>query len=301
MNKIYSTLLSYKANLNDEGKTAEQILKREFKISSGLFTELKLGGKITINDIPCRSIDKVRNSDVVSADIEENIISDIPEYDLKPPILFEDAHIVVAVKPAGISMHPCRGDYEKTFAGAIIRHWRKNSENHNFHAVTRLDKDTHGICVIAKNRYSHSVLSLPSGIIEKQYAAIVHGKLTNSGVIDAPIIRDENSIIKRKVDENGKKSVTEFNVVESGINYSLLKIRLLTGRTHQIRVHFSHIGHPLYGDWLYGKGDEERELINRQALSACYIKFSHPVSKEVLCFSIDLPDDMKSLLLKIKK
>ena len=301
MNKVYTTTLSYKANEEDAGKTAEHILKHRLNISAGLIKKLKLTGKIKINEKVCRSVDIVNLADVISADIEEVEVSQIPEYKFKLDILFEDAHILVVNKPPGISMHPCLGDYDKTLAGAIIHHWRKNGEEHNFHAVNRLDKNTSGICIIAKNRYSHGILSGQSkDLIEKEYTAIVRGKLDTRGTINAPIKRANESIIKRIVDSNGKEAITVYTPVESNDNYTMVKIKLLTGRTHQIRVHFSYIGHPLYGDWLYGLGDKEGYLIGRHALVSDRIKFFHPISCEPLEFNVDLPDDMKSLILKLQ-
>ena len=301
MNKIYSTTLSYKANEEDVGKTAENILKHKLNISAGLIKELKMIGKIKINEKSCRSIDVVNFNDIVSADIEEVEVSQIPEYNYKLDILFEDAHILVVNKPAGISMHPCLGDYDKTLAGAIIHHWRKNGEEHNFHAVNRLDKNTSGICIIAKNRYSHGILSKQTkNLIEKEYTAIVRGKLTKPGIINAPIKRADTSIIKRIVDSGGKEAITVYTPIEYNEIYTTVKIKLLTGRTHQIRVHFSHIGHPLYGDWLYGTGDNEGHLIERHALVSDKIKFFHPVSGELFEFNVELPNDMKLLISNLK-
>jgi len=300
MEKISDVFLKYKVNKEDEGKTAERILKREFDISSSHFTTLKLSGKIFINGKVCRSIDKVFTGDVVSADISENEEGDIPEYVSDVKILFEDAHVLVAEKPAGLSMHPCIANYEKTFAGAVIHHYRKNGEKHLFHAVNRLDKDTSGICLIAKNRYSHSILSeqVKNSVLKKEYNAVVHGKIEKDGVLDFPIEREEKSMLKRIVTDTGKKAVTVYSVIKSADSFSLINVKLKTGRTHQIRVHFSHIGHPLYGDWLYGKGDEEDKVINRQALHSSYIEFIHPVSKEKLSFESELPDDIVKLLTK---
>ena len=303
MEKIYSTILSYQVTAYDEGKKVENVLKREFKISSGCFTYLKLNGKIFINNEICRSIDTVKAGDIVSADIGENSKTDISECDIPVNILFEDSHILVAEKPPALSMHPCIGNYETTFAGAIIKHYRKNGENLLFHAVNRLDKDTSGLCLIAKNRYSHNILSSQSksSLLKKEYKAIVHGKIDKNGIIDLPIERAEESMMKRIVSENGKNAVTEFFPVVFNDDYSLVRICLKTGRTHQIRVHFSHIGHPLYGDWLYGDGDNEKELILRQALHSSKISFLHPISNEKMCFESEIYKDMQNLLKKLKK
>lgn len=299
MNK--NNYLEFIVKREDTGKKVEDALKKKFDISSSLFTYLKLNGKIFLNGKICRSIDIVSENDVVSADISENLISDIPEYDIKIKIFYEDEHILVTEKPSGLSMHPCINNYEKTFAGAVIKHFRNSKEEHLFHAVNRLDKDTSGICLIAKNRYSHSILSkqAKNSIIKKEYKAVVHGKIEKEGVIDLPIDREEEGILKRKVIATGKKAVTEYIPEIYTDNFSLLKISLKTGRTHQIRVHFSHIGHPLYGDWLYGSGDEEKSLIVRQALHSYSISFIHPVTKEHMNFTSDLPEDITNLLNKL--
>lgn len=299
MNKVFSTILSHNVKEEDVGKSVEYILKNKLNISSGLLTELKLSGKIKINNTVCRSVDIVKLDDIVSADIYENKTSNIPPYDFELEILFEDAHILVVNKPPGLSVHPSLGNYEKTLAGAIIAHWIKNDEMHSYHSVNRLDKDTSGICIITKNRYSHARLSEKGNIISKEYSAIVHGKIDSADIINLNIKRANDSIIKRVVAPDGKEAITIYAPVRYTDKYSLLKIKLLTGRTHQIRVHFSHIGHPLYGDWLYGYGDIEKKLISRHALVSDRVGFYHPVSGEYLEFKVDLPEDMLELLEKL--
>ena len=298
MKKIFDTILKYRIKEEDNGKTFERVIMREFPISRGLFTELKLNGKIKINDHVSRSIDKVYVDDIITADISENIVSEIPEYDINLEILYEDAHILVVNKPFNLSVHPCIGHYEKTLAGAVIKHWRNNKEEHNFHAVNRLDKDTSGLCIIAKNRYSHNILSKQhqNNYIKKNYIAVVHGQIKESGIIDKPIKRTCDSIIKREVSEDGKSAITEYTPINYNERYSIIEISLKTGRTHQIRLHMSYIGHPLYGDWLYGYGDKEKELIRRHALHSHKISFFHPYSGKKMNFSTDMPDDIKSLI-----
>ena len=303
MINLNNTILSHVVCESENDKSAENILKKHFSISSGLFTKLKLNGKIFINNNVCRSVDKVKTQDIVSVDVSEiTSESDIPLYDIPINILYEDSFILVCEKPAGLSMHPCIGNYEETFAGAVMNYYEKNGQKHLFHAVNRLDKYTSGLCIIAKNRYSHGILSeqIKKNELKKEYLAVVHGKIQSSGEINLPIEREEESLIKRIVIETGKPSVTLYSPIEYSDKYSVVKINLLTGRTHQIRVHFSHIGHPLYGDWLYGYGDNEKELINRQALHSHKISFSHPVSKDIMKFVSEFPDDINNLIKKIK-
>ena len=295
---VNNTILSHTVTKKEEGKNVETILKKIFSISSGLFTNLKLNGKIYINNIICRSIDKPKSGDIVSVDVSENAESDIPLYDIPINVLYEDGFILVSEKPAGLSMHPCIANYEKTFAGAVLSHYKKNGEMHLFHAVNRLDKDTSGICLIAKNRYAHGILSeqMKKNSLNKEYIAVVHGKISSNGKIDLPIEREEESLMKRIVTPLGKPSITLYNSVNYNDKYSIIQVKLLTGRTHQIRVHFSHLGHPLYGDWLYGDGDNERNLIDRQALHSYKISFYHPLTNEHIELISEYPEDIINLI-----
>ena len=297
-------VLKYVASLQDDGKTVERILKREYQISSGLLTSLKTEGKIFINGNVCRSVDKVSSGDVISADVSEDLSPEKQRFaQTKMPldILFEDDYMIVVNKPGRLESHPCPSNRESTLANGIMYYWAQKGEYHNYHIVNRLDKDTSGICVVAKNRFAHGCLSsqMKQGAFKKEYFAICHGTLqTYEGIIDFPIKRAEGSVIKRMVSDDGKPAVTEFKVIKSTKDkrYSLVKIQLKTGRTHQIRVHFSHIGFPLVGDWLYGNGDNERELINRHALHAFNVEFFHPATKERSLFEAELPEEMKKLI-----
>lgn len=285
----------------EEGQTAEHILKKHFGISSGLMCELKYSGRIFINNQICRTIDTVARGDKVSADVEERCedYGQITPFDFKLDILYEDEFILVVNKPGYMESHPCHSNYQTTLANAIMHHWKENGEYHKYHIVNRLDRGTSGICVIAKNRFAHSKLSeqMQNGTFQKYYTALVHGKTpTSCGVIELPIERSEESIIKRRVSADGKYAKTIYNTIEYKNNYSLVEIKLETGRTHQIRVHFSHIGNPLVGDWLYGNGDGEKALISRQALHAGKIEFNHPSTNHRLVFTSDLPADIKKLL-----
>lgn len=297
-------VLKYIASLQDEGKTVERILKREYQVSSGLLTALKTEGKIFINGNVCRSIDRVSSGDVISADVSENLTPHeqrFTKYKMPLDILFEDDYLIVVNKPGKLESHPCPSNRESTLANGIMYYWAQKGEYHNYHIVNRLDKDTSGICVIAKNRFAHACLSeqMKHGLFKKEYFAICHGiPQPVEGIIDVPIKRAEGSVIKRTTGANGKAAVTEYEVIKIAEDKlcSLLKIQLKTGRTHQIRVHFSYIGFPLVGDWLYGNGDNERELINRHALHAAKVEFIHPATKKKSLFEAELPEEMKKLI-----
>ncbi len=296
-----AAVLEYKVLVNDEKKTVEQILKRRFGVSAKLMTHLKLSGRLRINGNVCRSIDTVICGDIITADVSENCASDgIVPSKMKLDILFEDDFILVVNKPGGLAVHPSIGNYDKTLANGIMYYWGEKGEYHNYHIVNRLDKDTSGLCLIAKNRFAHGVLSaqIINKTFHRKYTAIVHGEVSPSiGSIEIPIRRESSSIIKRIAAFDGKYAKTNYKTVciSNGGKYSLLEIELETGRTHQIRVHFSHIGHPLVGDWLYGNGDEEREIIERHALHAGSISFRHPALQTEMNFSSELPPEMSNL------
>lgn len=288
--------------LSDEcGATAEYLLKKHFGISSGLLCELKYAGKIFINGEVCRSVDTVCTGDTVSADVAENCadFGTIVPFEFEVEILFEDEFLLVVNKPGDMESHPCHSNYETTLANAVMYHWSQNGEYHRYHIVNRLDRGTSGICVIAKNRFAHSKLSeqMQAGLFEKYYMAVVHGRISeDAGTIELPIGRTGESVIKREVREDGKFARTIYNTMSRTENYSLVEIKLETGRTHQIRVHFSYIGHPLVGDWLYGDGDNEKMLISRQALHSSRVEFFHPVTGKRLIFETEVPQEMKKLL-----
>ncbi len=296
-----TAFLEYTVSEKDSGKTAEQILKRKYNISSALLTYLKMNSRLFINGKKCRSVDCLSCGDILVADVSEDIggFGNIRPWKKELEIIYEDNFLLIVNKPGNMASHPCLGNFENTLANAVMYYWHTNGEYHNYHIVNRLDKDTSGICVIAKNRFAHGVLSkqMREGLVEKGYLSIVHGTpKPDKGYIELPIKRANESVIKRIVSPDGKYAKTIYKTVKSVKNFSLQEIRLETGRTHQIRVHFSHIGHPLVGDWLYGNGDNEKELIKRQALHAGYIKFIHPANQIEMCINCDLPSDMLKLL-----
>ena len=283
----------------ESGATVERLLKKHFDISSGLMCFLKYNERLFLNGKVCRTVDVASVGDKVAADIMENIEDNqISEYNHKLDIIFEDEYILVVNKPGNMESHPCHSNYETTLANTVMYYWRRKNEHYNYHIVNRLDKDTSGICVIAKNRYSHGNLSkqMIKGEFKKRYFAAIHGHIEpEQGRICLPIQRQGESIIKREVNENGQYAETLYKTVIKCPKYSGVEIELKTGRTHQIRVHFSHLKHPLVGDWLYGNGDNERQLISRQALHSYQVELIHPVTKERLIFTADVPAEITKL------
>ena len=211
-------------------------------------------------------------------------------------IVFEDKDVIVCNKPPFMATHPSQDNHGTTLANALAFHFSKNGGPKTVRSVNRLDKNTSGLILVAKNMHASGVLSddLKVKKVRREYLAFVEGCPDEmSGTVNAPIARCEGSTIKRLVDfEKGDSAVTHYTVVKKG-EFSLLKLSLETGRTHQIRVHMSHIGHAVAGDFLYGT--EFSGGMDRHALHSYTLEFTHPVTNEILSFKAPLPEDMKRL------
>jgi 23S rRNA pseudouridine1911/1915/1917 synthase len=210
-------------------------------------------------------------------------------------IRYEDEHLLVADKPAGLLVHPASGPPEPTLANAVIHHLLARGEPGSFHPAHRLDRNTSGLILIAKNPYIQHLLFAAGGkAVERSYLALVAGHPhPPAAVIDAPIDRLPGSIIQRAVLPSGKAALTVYETIAAAGLHSLVRLRLLSGRTHQIRVHLAHIGHPILGDDLYGGSTA---LIGRPALHAAALSFPHPVGGEQITVTSPLPADMARLL-----
>jgi len=273
-----------------DGKTVLSVLLSN-GTSKRLITKLKqTPDGITKNGVHARTIDSIKTGDVIEILLEDSKVLS-PNKSLNVPIIFEDSDVIVFDKPAFMPVHPSHKHLEDTLGNFFASH----CEGLTFRPINRLDRDTSGLCVVAKNRFSAVKLQES---IEKTYFAIACGKILAGGTINAPIARVGGSIITRCVSNEGQKAVTHFEILENVENYTLLKIKLETGRTHQIRVHFSHIGFPLAGDNMYG-GDMAN--LNRQALHCGEIRFLHPVTSEKIQLDLKIPDDMRSLIEKANR
>ena len=268
---------NYTFSVSDEW--AEKTVK-EYLLGLGfsvtLIKKVKYGG-ILLNGAPVTVRARLTRGDTVSVVMPREESENIPPIDIPLEILYEAAHMLAVCKPKNMPTHPSRGNSLPTLANAVMARY---GGNFVFRAITRLDRDTSGLVLIAKNRLSAYKLSLDmkAGKILKRYTALLSGvPSAEFGVIDAPIRRVAEGEIKRGVFEDGKRAVTEYRVVGVTDGNALAGITLHTGRTHQIRVHAAYIGHPLVGDFLYGERGEDGYF-----LRCCELKFNHPKSgKEI--------------------
>lgn len=291
-------ILKYTINEEFHGKTVKEFLRYN-KISTSMVTRLKkLENGIMLNGQRVFVTAKLSSGDTLELLTEngEEHSEFIFPTEGKLDIIFEDPDFLVVNKPPFLPVHPSKGHPYDSLANIVVYYYKQKNENFTFRCVNRLDKDTSGVTLIAKNAYAHELMRRLSveDQINKTYFAIVHGRPEPSeGTIDLPIYRPEEATIKRIVDERGKPAVTLYETVKSNGTLSLMKIKLLTGRTHQIRVHFSHIGHPLAGDFLYG--NENDGVIKRQALHCGELEFIHPITGKNMNFTAELPEDMKNI------
>ncbi|MBM6613465.1 RluA family pseudouridine synthase [Desemzia sp. RIT804] len=266
-------------------------------VSKGLLAQVKFqGGKIEVNNEETKSIFKLSFNDVVQITVpDDEGTASIDCSDLPIKIVFEDEHFLIVDKPAGVASIPSNVHLKDTMANRVKGYFkRKEYSNKVIHIVTRLDRDTSGLMFFAKHRYAHALIDqeLRNKQVIKKYTAIVSGHLKKQhGHIDAPIARTDDSIITRRVHESGKSALTEYWVKEEFEEHSLVDIQLHTGRTHQIRVHFSSIGFPLIGDSLYG--GKENDCLQRQALHCREVSFYHPFLKERIILIADYPKDFQ--------
>lgn len=212
-------------------------------------------------------------------------------------IVYEDEDMVVVNKSPGVLVHPSHGHFDDTIGNFLMWHFLRNGEESGFHPVHRLDKGTSGLLVVAKHPHAQEKLKnqLHSGDFRRFYLAICEGRLpSEAGTIDAPIGLAEDSAVRRTVREDGQKARTHYRTLLERDGRSLIKVELDTGRTHQIRVHMAHIGHPLTGDFLYGT--EDQALITRPALHSWQLTVRHPITEATLEFTCEMPQDMRKIV-----
>lgn len=262
-------------------------------------------GHVTVNGGPVKANYKLSPGDEVAVKVPEPSVVEIAPEDIPLEVVFEDRDVIVVNKPRGMVVHPAPGHLSGTLVNALMFHCKDLSGiNGELRPgiVHRIDKDTSGLIMAAKNDKAHASLAaqLKDHSVTRRYVALVHGNLSHDqGTVDAPIGRDPHD---RKMftvtDRNSKHAVTHFTVMERFGDYSLLELKLETGRTHQIRVHMKYIGHSLVGDPVYGKSKGIK--MNGQALHAAVLGFVHPTSGEYVEFSAPLPQDMEELLAALR-
>ena len=278
-------------------------LKQELGLSTGLMNKLKWSEKLYVNGIPQHADFGIQIGDVITADLDEPT-PDYPAEDGEFTILYEDDHILAVDKPAGMLIHPSRSRLTGTLANRVLGYYQKTSQKCAFHPITRLDRDTFGIVLLAKNAHIHGILNQfhTEGKIQKTYHALVFGgPEEDSGIIDAPIARRELPSLLRYVNQEGKPSRTVYAVLERHNGISKLALRPITGRTHQLRVHCAHMGWPILGDPQYGSEDSQRLSaklgFSSQLLCAKSLCFPHPVTGELLELFSELDAETKNTVI----
>lgn len=291
--------LEWTISSQDTGKLVREFLKEQ-AISKTALTDIKFaGGGIFINGDPVTVRHRLMEDEVLKVVFPP----EKPSLELKPEnlplqIVYEDPYVLVVNKPPNQQSIPSRESPTRSLANALLYYYQSIGLDVTVHLVNRLDRDTSGLLLVAKHRHIHHLLSeqQKAGSLKRIYEAVIHGKLEkDSGTIDAPIGRKDDSIIERQVRKDGQRAVTHFQVVQEFCDCTLVQLTLETGRTHQIRVHLSHIGHPIIGDDLYGG---LRVEIERQALHCREVRFWHPMYQREVVFYAELPEDMRELLEK---
>ena len=288
-------------------QTVKEVLKIEFSMSDRLLLKLKKLQKISLNSEVVYIHHPIQKGDIIQCDLEyEEDNSNIIPTPLPLSILYEDDGYLVIDKPAGIPIHPSCDHHADSLSNRVRSYFDQIGLKKKIRPVNRLDKDTSGLVIFAKNEYIQECLvkQMRTKDFVKKYITIVKGHLENkNGIIKAPIARKENSIIERCVSLNGDTAITIYEVLtqekieklfqceysDKVNDFDIVECTLETGRTHQIRVHMAHIGHPLLSDTLYGTSSS---LISRQALHCYYMRFVHPITKQEVVYKNRLPEDM---------
>ncbi|MEX3614916.1 RluA family pseudouridine synthase [Paenibacillus glucanolyticus] len=331
---LYYPPISYVVSEREDGMLLKTIMQKRMGVSRKLISRLKLTEQgIMLNGTRVYISAKVQTGDIIEIRMEQERSDDMLPQPMELDILYEDGHLLVLNKPAGIIVHPTKGHYTDTLANGVVHYWLEQAWNYRFRAVHRLDQETSGVLVVAKNPYVHQHVSeqMIAGTVDKRYIALVHGTpASRSGDIEGPIDRDPLEPHRRIVTPEGYPSLTRYKVCETFKSASMVELKLETGRTHQIRVHMLSIGCPLIGDRMYRhpvydtrvqRNDQVQTIapeaalngvvprteleaasiqeldssIGRQALHAASLTLVHPIEGRTMVFSAPLPEDMKSL------
>lgn len=286
---------------NNQYYNIKEIIKSHFNISDRLLTKLKKNQKIYLNNETTYVDKKVKIGDIIKIDLKfEETSSNIVPIKSNLEILFEDDWLLIVNKPSNMPVHPSMLHFEDSLSNIIQYYYNSINLKTKIRPVNRLDKDTSGIVIFAKNEYIQECLVQQMKLhnFKKEYYAILNGNINEKNqIINAPISRKENSIIEREVNPNGDIAISHLEVIKNfdyqQTQLAFVKFILETGRTHQLRVHSQYIGHPILGDTLYGFSSE---FIERQALHAFKITFVHPIEKKICTFESPIPNDMEKII-----
>lgn len=277
-----------------DGRTVRDFLRVRWSLSAALLIELKKREDgITVNGQRVTVAHRLREGDCVALSIgDDGADSGFSDLEIPLEILYEDADLIVLNKPAFLPVHPSKGHESDTLANGLSDYYHKKGETFVSRCVLRLDANTSGAVLFAKNAYAHDGIrrQLADGTVKKEYCALVHGRPPFHGLIDAPVYTPEAATVRRVVDPRGKEAQTEYFTEKSDGSLSLLRVLPRTGRTHQIRLHLSHIGYPIVSDFLYG--DENDGILHRHGLHCSRLTFRHPVTEKEVCVSAPLAADM---------
>ena len=287
-------IIDYFISENTDAVTILDFLKRE-GFSRHILSSMKnVPNTIILNGVRGFGRSVLKPGDHLMVTVPETESGkNIIRTEMELSILYEDEDILVINKPAGMPVHPSAGNYENTLANGIAWYFAEKGEDFVYRCINRLDRDTTGALILAKNPLSAAILSvqMKKRQIRRTYLALVDGVPDVSGTIDAPIARMEGSVITREVNYlTGETAITHYERLATGTRYSLMELHLETGRTHQIRVHMKYIGHPLPGDYLY---NQDYSRIQRQPLHSFQLEFIHPVTKKPMLFTAPVPEDFR--------
>ena len=282
------------------GMSINEILRSNFNFSARFKTKIKFQNLLDLNGVQAKGFMKPEVGDLISIRLPKET-SDFPAEDIPIDVLYEDDDLLIINKQPGIIVHPTKGHPYHTIANGLMKYMQDTGQEFKVRFANRIDMYTSGIVICAKNANCQDSISnqMKGQDVVKKYVAIVHGRVEDDCVINLPVGRPDEVSIRRCVMEEGKDATTIVKVLEAFDDYSLLELTIMTGRTHQIRVHLSHIGHPIIGDALYE--GEAPGLIERQALHAYHIEFIHPMTEEHLTIEAPYPDDMLKALEIIRR